>query len=215
MDTVWHSEDGREGFPIEIQCLHLNMLSLMSKLGGTKSYKTREDKMKERVLDVFWKKEIGLLADMDYDDTQRTNIFIAYYVYPDLLSRKDWQTAFESCLEKTWQEWGGLSSIAKDHPLYTPEYTGKDNQSYHRGDSWYWINDLAAICLHRNNPIAFEDKVKKILDASAGEILWSGAVGHAAEVSSSSHSTSDGCFAQAWSASMFIELVYEVFGVGK
>ncbi len=213
MDTVWHAEDGREGFPIEIQALHLNMLKIINGISGEKRFKVRENKMKQKVLEMFWKD--GVLADMSDNQIQRPNIFIAYYAYPELLSRRDWQSAFEHCLDKLWLDWGGLASIAKDSQLFSPEYTGKDNQSYHRGDSWYWINNLAALCLYRNNAIKFDRKIKSILRASTEEILWKGAIGHNAEVSSASHMTSDGCFAQAWSVAMFIELVLEVYGDEK
>ncbi|MBW2972294.1 hypothetical protein KY359_04630 [Candidatus Woesearchaeota archaeon] len=212
MDTVWNGEDGREGFCIEVQALHLNMLRLMHELSGEKKYKTSENRMKKKVVERFWNgKE---LADLAGDFTQRPNIFIAHYAYPDLLSRPEWQAAFDSCLGKVWLDWGGLASIDRGHRLFTPEYTGKDNQSYHRGDSWYWVNNLAALCMFRNNAIHFEEKIKRIVSASAEEIMWHGAVGHHAEISSASQLSSAGCLAQAWSDAMFIELVSEVYGHG-
>jgi hypothetical protein len=209
MDTDYQGHDGRKGACIEIQALHLNMLKLLHDLTGDKKHKTVETRFRKKVVDNFWNK--NELADMAGDFTQRPNIFIAYYAYPDLISRRDWQTAFESCLRKTWLDWGGLATIDKGHELFTDHYTGRDNQSYHRGDSWYWINNLAALCMFRNNQIKFERKIIKVIEASSKEILWNGAIGHPAEVSSASNLSSKGCFAQAWSAAMFIELITEVY----
>ncbi|MBN1544857.1 hypothetical protein JW898_05350 [Candidatus Woesearchaeota archaeon] len=209
MDTDCGGQDPRDGARIEVQALHLNMLRLMHELSGGKGYKTQEEKMRKAVLERFWNGSV--LADGAGDFAVRPNIFIAYYAYPDLLSRREWQTAFDSCLDRTWLDWGGLASIDRDHPLFRPDYSGMDNLSYHRGDSWYWLNNLAALCMFRNNAIHFEGKIKKVIEASSEEILWHGAVSHHAELSSASHLSSYGCLAQAWSASMFIELISEVY----
>jgi len=198
MDTDMDNQDPRDGARIEVQALHLNMLRLMSELSNEKKYKNRENKMKKAVIERFWNGET--LADGDGDFTARPNVFIAHYVYPDLLSRPEWQTCFENILKKLWLDWGGLASIDPKHRLFVPDYTGIDNKSYHRGDSWFWINNLAALCMFRNNPIYFEEKILKIIESSTKELLWHGAVGHAAEISSASHLSSKGCFAQAWSA---------------
>jgi glycogen debranching enzyme len=209
MDTDYNKADVRDGACIEIQCLHLNMLHLAHQLTGDAKYEKREKVMRSDVLDAFWNGDI--LADRAEEFILRPNIFIAYYVYPDLLSRSEWESAFRHALDSLWLDWGGLSSIDKRHPLFTAEYSGIDNRSYHRGDSWFWLNNLAAICLLRNNAIEFEDKIKMIINANCDEILWHGAVGHHAELSSASHLSAKGCFAQAWSAAMFIELIIEGF----
>ena len=210
MDTDPQGQDPRDGKRIEIQALHLNMLRLMYNISGEKKYKTKEDKMKKKVINSFWNGEN--IADGIGDNTIRPNIFIAYYAYPDLLPRREWQTCFEKTLEKIWLDWGGISSIDKDHSMFIQEYTGLDDKSYHRGDSWYWINNLAALCMFKNNPIKFDDKIQKIIKASSNEILWNGSVGDHAEISSASHLSSKGCFAQAWSTAMFIELIIETIG---
>jgi glycogen debranching enzyme len=209
MDTDYDGKDVRDGARIEVQAMHLNMLHLMHELSQDASYEKRERVMRSDVLESSWNGT--LLGDGAEDFTPRPNVFIAYYMYPDLLSRSDWQACFENVLESIWLEWGGLASIDRKNPLFTAEYTGIDNRSYHRGDSWFWLNNLAAICLYRNNAIKFEDRILKIIDACRDEILWHGAVGHHAELSSASHLSSKGCFAQAWSAAMFIELIMELY----
>jgi glycogen debranching enzyme len=209
MDTDYNNSDVRDGACIEIQALHLNMLHLAHRLSGDASYEKREKVMRSDVLASFW--DGRLLADRAEDFTLRPNIFIAYYVYPDLLSRSEWEAVFKNSLDALWLGWGGLSTIDIKHPLFTADYSGIGNKSYHRGDSWFWLNNLAAICLLRNNAIDFEEKIRKIMEAGSDEILWHGAVGHHAELGSASHLSAKGCFAQAWSAAMFIELVMEAY----
>jgi len=63
----------------------------------------------------------------------------------------------------------------------------------------------------RVSKMRFNDYINKILKASTNEILWSGAIGHHAEISSSAVMESQGCFMQAWSAAMYVEMVNELF----
>ncbi|MBD3354831.1 hypothetical protein GF361_02510 [Candidatus Woesearchaeota archaeon] len=207
MDTEWDS-DNREGFRIEIQALFLNMLKLAYKLTKDKKYMHQEKELKNKVKAKFWNGK--MLADGLGDFTVRPNVFIAAYIYPDLLTKTEWTSCFKNILPKLWLGWGGFSSIDKSHHLYCSDYTGESDQSYHRGDSWFWINNLAALVMVKTNKTHFKKYIKKILDASTEEILTSGALGHHAEVSSSSKLRSEGCLAQAWSDAMFIELIEEV-----
>lgn len=85
-----------------------------------------------------------------------------------------------------------------------------DNRSYHRGDSWFWINNLAAICMHRLDKKKYQQQIKFICEASMKDILFNGIPGHHAELSSASELRSEGCLSQAWSAATFIELVHEL-----
>jgi glycogen debranching enzyme len=94
--------------------------------------------------------------------------------------------------------------------LFVDHYTGRNNSSYHRGDSWFFINNIAAICMLRTDKVKFRKYIDSIVDAGAREILWSGAAGHAAEISDANHLSSQGCFSQAWSNATFIELMLEL-----
>jgi len=205
MDTVW-DDDIREGACIEIQALTLSMLKFWKKLTGKKH--PWEQELKERTRKAFWNKKY--LLDETGKKTIRPNLFIAAYVYPELLSEKEWRTCFETVLPKLWLKWGGLASIQKNHKLFTDKYTGATNQSYHRGDSWFWVNNLAAIVLYSFGKKKFEKHVKKILKASTTELLYLGATGHHAEVSSAKSLQGQGCLSQAWSNAMFIELLHEL-----
>ncbi len=214
MDTVW-ADDTREGARVEIQALRLNMYRLLAKLciktgdniGLAMASKLEKD-LRDKVRKEFWNGSI--LADGRGDWTIRPNIFIAYYAYPELLSGGEWSRCFRNSLPKLWQAWGGLSTIDTASPLYTDHHTGQDDKSYHRGDSWYWINNLAALCMSRVSKLRFRREIRKILDASTEEILWKGLIGHHAEISSAREMQSLGCQAQAWSAAMYIEMVEEL-----
>lgn len=206
MDTG--NDDVRSGARIEIQALTLAMLSFAYKLTKDEKYKEQEEKMTEHVRNNFWKGKV--LADGLGDFTIRPNIFIAYYVYPNLLTQNEWKTCFKNALDSLWLNWGGLSTIDKENNLYQSIHTGENNKSYHRGDSWYWINNLAAICMYKVDKNFFEEYISKIKEASTNEILWYGMLGHHAEISDSSKQRSKGCKCQAWSAKMYIELIDEL-----
>lgn len=214
MDTDF-GNDPRDGARIEIQTLTLLMIKTAKELCAYisdpdfKKYEKMEADMKESVRKYFFNN--NFLNDGYNDPTVRPNIFLAYYVYPELLKENEWILVFRKALDKLWLEWGGLSTIDKTSPLFCAEYTGMNDKSYHRGDSWYWINNLAAICLFRADKNLFQKYITKIMEASTEEILRMGALGCHAEVSSAKEQRSEGCISQAWSSAMYIELVNEMF----
>jgi len=207
MDTEWES-DTRDGFRIEIQALFLNMLKLAYKLTSDMKYFEMEHRVAMLVKEKLWNG--SWLADGLDDWTIRPNAFIAAYIYPDLLTKHEWVICFNSMLQKLWLNWGGLATIEKDSPLFCINHTGEIPQSYHRGDSWFWINNLAAIVLHRTDKKFFQGYIDKILSASQKEITTKGIIGQHAELSSSSRLKSEGCLAQAWSNAMFLEFLEEM-----
>jgi len=206
-------DDSRKGARVEVQALRLSMYSLMFHLTKNQKYKILENLLKTEVRQKFWNGE--MLADGLDDFTARPNIFIAAYAYPELLSDSEWESCFENALKCLWLDWGGLSTIDKNNKLYTETSTGEDKKSYHRGDSWFWINNLAALMLNKIdnkiNKSKFNENIKKIVDASTKEILWKGCIGCHAELSDAKQLSSKGCFNQAWSNAMYIEMVDEVF----
>ena len=207
MDTSWN-DDGREGACIEVQALQLAMYSFMYELGRDETYRKLEDSLMANVRQMFWNGRV--LADRLNDFTLRPNIFIAAYVYPGLLSKAEWSACFEAALESLWLGWGGLATIARGHPNFHGRYTGETNESYHRGDSWYWINNIAAIVMSKINKNKFKHYIEKIFAASANDILWEGAVGCGSELSSAKEQKAEGCLNQAWSNATYIELVEEL-----
>jgi hypothetical protein len=207
MDTN-SGNDSREGIRIEIQTLYLRLYSILYKLSKEKRYKIMEEKLKENVRKGFFTGKI--LKDGINDETIRPNIFLAYYYYPDLLTNKEWISIFDTSIPKIWDEWGGFSSIEKSSHLFQNNYTGEDNISYHRGDSWFFLNNLAAICLHRLDKNRYKKYITKILESSIKDTLWDGYMGFHSELSSSSQLKAEGCKAQSWSSAMFIELIKEL-----
>jgi glycogen debranching enzyme len=194
MDTEW-AYDNHSGFRIEIQALFLNMLSFAYKLTKKKKYKIQEEKMKELVKRIFFN---GVyLIDGFEDWTKRPNVFIAAYIYPGLLSKKEWIVCFKSILKDLWLPWGGLSTIDFENPLFCSKHTGEIPQSYHRGDSWFWLNNLAAIVLHRTDKKVFKNYISKIFKASSNKC---------SELSSASKLSEEGCLYQTWSEAMFVEM---------
>lgn len=199
---TWMDSLDRKGARIEAQALRLNTYNKANLFGY-------EKKLKEAVREKFWDGKI--LADGLNDKTIRTNIFLAAYVYPQLLTKKEWIACFENAIPKLWNGWGGLSSIDKTDPRYVDANTGELSDSYHNGDSWFFINNMAALLLYRLDSKKFKPYIDKILKASKDEILYMGMVGHHAEISSSKKLESWGCYSQAWSNALFIELVKELF----
>ncbi len=217
MDTTGGTDDCRSGARIEIQALVLAsirtylQLQRILKFGNGRMMKELKEKMTNKIRKEFFKE--GSLFDGIKNDTPdktiRPNVFLAAYAYEELFTRKEWKTIFNDALKKLWLEWGGLSTIDKRHPLYKSWHTGKDDRSYHRGDSWYFVNNIAAIVLNRIDPEEYNYYIKSITNASSNELLWSGINGHCAEISSASEQTSQGSLAQAWSAATLIELLHE------
>jgi len=202
MDTG--EDDFREGYRIEIQCLFLRMVTFLGEITEEKKYFQVKNELKRKIKQYFFHE---YLYDGKDDPTIRPNVFLAYYINPQLLTRKEWEVCFDIVMKKLWLDWGGVSTIQKDSPLFCPEYTGENNKSYHRGDSWYWVNNITAICLHKVNKVKFASYIKLIVNASTKDILWQGAFGSASEVSSASEQTASGCMNQAWSNATYLELI--------
>ena len=208
MDTDFGNDD-RKGSRIELQALRLNMYKLAFELTQNHKYKVLENTLKIKVRQKLWNGKI--LADGLNDSTIRPNLFIAAYIYPELLSVREWEICFENALKNLWLEWGGLSTIDKNNKLFTDYNTGENNKSYHRGDSWFYLNNLAAIQLNKINPKKFQKQIQKIISASTEDILWKNCIGCASELSSAKELTPTGCFNQAWSNAMYMELIDEIF----
>lgn len=204
---TWMDSIDRPGARIEVQALALAACKLAKLLKKPVEF---ESDFKECVKQAFL--EGGMLKDGANDSTVRPNLFIAAYVYPELLPKREWIKCFDAVLPKLWLDWGGLSTVDVSDSRFCSQHTGEKPKSYHNGDSWFWINNLAAIVLARADKSRYKNYIEHILKASTDEILYNGAIGHHAELSSAKEMKSQGCFAQAWSAAMYIELLDELFG---
>jgi len=212
MDTS-KDDDGRSGARIEIQALLLALVDAHALLCTITRHEVAEKRKIAWVVRENAKRFVSgdVLLDGLYDNgspdfTVRPNIFLAWYIAPDLFVQQEWEKFFSSALPKIWLPWGGVSSVAKDDWRFCPTYTGEDVASYHRGDSWYFINNIVAMALHSVNPAMFASTIQQIVAASEHDLLTLGYIGHCSEVSSASVQEAAGCHAQAWSASTLIEL---------
>jgi hypothetical protein len=214
MDTTGGTSDDRAGCRVEVQALALSQLRLCSELSRSldpdraEEWLSRELALRERVREVLFHDPV--LAD-GYNNgvvdlTVRPNVFLARYVYPDLLSADEWERALLTARERLWLDWGGLCTIPGDDALFCPQHTGSDDRSYHRGDSWYFLNNIAAIALLDTNE-RFASDAQRIADASLRDLLWAGAAGHSSEISSAKKPEALGCWSQAWSVATLIELL--------
>jgi len=208
-NETWMDSLGRSGVRIEIQALRSSIYQMLHSLTKQKIYKYLEEKLKNNIKEKLWNEKC--LYDGLNDTTIRPNVFIAYYIYPNLLTKKQWIKCFETILKALWLEWGGIATIDKNNPSFCNEHTGEIAKSYHNGDSWFWINNLAALVLYKLDKNKFRRYINKILKASTNEILWKGAISQHSELSSASNLKSQGCLMQAWSNAMYIELVSEMF----
>ncbi len=205
---TWMDTIPREGKRIEIQALRLVMFKLVARLTGDGFYQEIEERMKRKVRETFW--DGSLLHDSPDDAAVRPNVFIAAYLYPGLLSQDEWEACFDNLIPRLWLDWGGFSTIDKDDPKFCGEHSGEEPVSYHNGDSWFWINNMAALVLHRTNSRKYKTYIEQIKRASTEEILSKGLIGHHAELSSAKELRGQGCLCQAWSSAIYIELMQEL-----
>ena len=215
---TWMDSLKRDGARIELQAMKLNMYKTLRLLAREKSekdfYEKLESEMKSKVRKAFFDGEN--LYDGYYpkrsqlEKVIRPNIFIAAYIYPELLSKKEWIKCINNALDKLWLPWGGVSTLDKTDVNFCDWHTGEDSRSYHQGDSWFYLNNLTAIVLYRIDKRRFKNYIKKIMEASREEILFMGAVGCHGEVSSASELRSEGCVNQAWSNALYIEAKREI-----
>jgi glycogen debranching enzyme len=221
MDAIYQDDD-RHGARIEIQALTLCVYQLLVylekksrklplKLLGLTSWQKKEQLYAERVKERFFHrgKLFDGIVDGQEDTTSRPNIFLVHYLYPQLLSNEEWIAVFDDALGHLWLPWGGLASIEQKDPLFMHSYSGADDKSYHRGDSWYWINAIAALSLLRVDKKKYGKKISSIVEASLKDMLFMGAIGHASELSSARQMEWGGTYAQAWSAALLLEFLLE------
>jgi len=217
-EKTWMDSLERPGACVEIQAQRLAMYDLARRLTDDPEKKEYYSQLKDG-LEIIARKtffDTQNLADRfdveknKHDFTCRPNLFLAAYIYPDLLEKSEWRVVFENALAKLWLDWGGLATIDKNDPRFCPQSTGENAKSYHNGDSWFWINNIAAIAMRRIAGGYFKHYIEKIFVASRHDILWGGALGCASEISSAQSFDPAGCPNQAWSNATFLELCREL-----
>lgn len=209
---TWMDTQNREGARIEVQALFLSMLSLLkllsNKFEDKEEYNRTQEKevlIKNKVRSAFFRN--GYLYDGANDPVIRPNIFLAFYFYPELLAKSEWINVFDNVLDFLWLDWGGISTLDKRNIDFLDKHTGVDDKSYHNGDSWFYLNNLAALVLNALDNKRYKKYIDKIIQSSTNEILDSGIFGYHAELSSAALFESNGCLAQAWSSALYLELI--------
>ncbi|MEM4772848.1 MAG: hypothetical protein QW648_02465, partial [Nanoarchaeales archaeon] len=80
-------------------------------------------------------------------------------------------------------------------------------KSMHRGDSWIYLNHIAAICMYNLNKEKYAHYINKILFSS---IEYLKDIGTLPELSSAKERDVSGAISQLWSLSTFVELLKEL-----
>lgn len=207
-NETWMDSIERSGQRIEIQAGRLKIYNALYKLTQNDQYKILEEELKNKVLSKFY--EGGILVDSPSDKTIRPNGFITAYLYPELLTCEQWEECFDKLLEKLYLKWGGISTVDTTCGAFVGNDSGENSASYHNGNSWYWLNNLVALVLYKNNAHKYSEYINAIMEANTRDILYEGIAGHHSEISSADHCTSSGCNAQLWSAAMYLEVFDEM-----
>jgi hypothetical protein len=199
---TWMDSLDRSGARIEMQAGRLALYKLLYSETDNDQYKILIDELVRKTLDRFYHDE--KLLDSPESKTIRPNVFLACYLYPDLLTRDQWEKCFDAILPELYLEWGGIASVSTNDTKFITADSGESSPSYHNGDSWYFMNNIVATVLYRINPVRYSNFINEIMEASTREILYMGSVGHHAEISSASVQGSLGCEAQLWSSAMYL-----------
>ncbi len=208
---TWMDSLNRDGYCVEIQALMAVALDFAFNISEDEKYKEYLNLLLSSVRRMLFKEVLLDRLSLDYspDLTVRPNIFLAYYYYSDLLSNNLWEKTFDNALKSLWLSWGGLSTVQND--VAVPLDSGENPKSYHNGNSWFFINNIAAISMIKVNKEKYTYYINKIVDASVDDLLFSGAVGSSSENSSNSVRTSSGCPVQLWSNSTLLELLHTLY----
>ncbi|MCK5085755.1 hypothetical protein KAK05_03525, partial [Candidatus Parcubacteria bacterium] len=207
-NETWMDSLEREPHCIEVQAGRYNIYNLLHKFTGNDQYKIIKEDLKNTIIEKFYQND--MLKDCVNDDMIRPNIFITAYLMPELLDMRSWEKCFDKILPKLYLDWGGLSSVDITSDRFISEDTGENSASYHNGNSWYWINNLTALVLYKNNAHKYSTYINSIMEASTKEILYKGISGHHSEISSANKQTSAGCEAQLWSSALYLEIFDEI-----
>ncbi len=178
---------------IEIDALYLNALEKFSHL--KKEYLILKNTITQN------------LKEKIKNNPEDINLIFVYLYTPKLFTSKEWKKFFQKLLNNNFLNWGGLSSIPKDHPQFIPEDDGELAKAYHHGDSWYYLNNLAVFCLKKIDEKSFQKEIQKIIYSSLTDLFLDGALGWSSEISSAKERKSEGSLVQLWSISSLILLL--------
>ncbi|MFP4401617.1 MAG: amylo-alpha-1,6-glucosidase [Candidatus Nanoarchaeia archaeon] len=207
-------------YPLGMQVAMLNTISALAILSRLVEDSIRceecldfEQYFKNHIREIYMRK--NHLFDEPESEVVTSDVFLAYYTYPDLCSENEWITIFKNTLNHTYMSWGGITSLSKYDSRFCDTYSGSDDESYHQGDSWYFMNAIAAISLSHCNSNKFKDEINTIIQNTTHQLLFQGTLGHIAEVSSAKKLETKGCSAQMWSLACYIEMLSNFYKLNK
>lgn len=200
----WMDSIGRVGYPVETQALYCKIIQLAHFLTGDDYYAKKRFDLINNIRTCYFTD--GYLHDRLYDETIRPNVFLAAMFEPDILSDDEWEMCFDKVLPPLWLDWGGLSSVDMQHECFCDISAGEFDTSYHNGDSWFFVNNIAALVMQNVNAKKYRKYIDGILDASTEEILWHNYAGQPGEISSARALESWGCGLQGFSSAAYVYL---------
>ncbi len=216
-NATWMDTVGRTGYRIEIQAMYALVLQLLAELTTDTDESQRwHHEWQESLTNIRHRYFVdnylvdGFEENQDIDLRKRPNVFLAYLIQPDLLDQAQWESCFELVTAACATTWGGLTSLEREDPAFQHVSTGQDNRSYHNGDSWFFVNNLAALAMWRCNREKFSVQIEEIITSSTSEVLWQNILGCAGEIASASDGTSWGCGVQGFSGGAFIAALSEI-----
>jgi glycogen debranching enzyme len=205
---TWMDSLSRSGKRIEIQSLMLIILETMKFISKDTIYISFQNQLRRQIKKDFFNN--GFLYDDPVEKEIRPNVFLAYYYDNSFLKSNDWKKVFLNSTKKLWAKWGGLATLDTQSQKFRPNHSGEVADSYHNGDSWFFVNLIAATTMNRLDNKFFKKYIEKILNASTSVCLSQGTLGCLPEVSSFNELKSQGSPLQAWSLATYIELVEEL-----
>jgi glycogen debranching enzyme len=204
-NETWMDTLNRE-YPIEIQFLMANLYDNLYKYNKNEEYKEKLDKIKFSIR-RYYLSDYSLYDDLK-DKKIRCNIFLSYYYYPEMFSNYEWEKIFDYSMNHLYLFWGGFSSLSKLDKDFIGEsnednYFKNEGKSMHNGDSWIYINNIAAISLYKVNKEKYEKIIENILNSDNEFIKM---IGTLPERSSANEMKIAGAIHQLWSLATYIEL---------
>jgi hypothetical protein len=208
-----------ESFPLNIQVLFLGFSSSMAFLGKISGLEDTDENV-TKFLDFEELLRLKIRSSYVQSGVLYSNlgcnkitydVFSSYYFYPDLFSSSEWEEIFDRSLMVLRNDWHGISSLSSEHEHFVDEHSGHNGKSRYLGDSFFYMNNLAAICMDNLNHNKYKGVISKILSSSTNDVLECGTIGFSSELSSSTEKRSEGNLAQLTSSTSYIELVDKLF----
>ena len=189
MDTLERKE------ALEIYALYLKTLRNLAKLDNF--YKEKANfyfnLLKNKVNEIF-----------------DVNLIFVYLLIPDLFEKKEWLDLFDKLIKNFYLLWGGISSKKINEENFYQNHTGENPLSYHCGDSWYYLNNLLALCLFLLDRKKYNEIISKIILSSLEDLLKDGVLGYSSELSSAQIRKSEGSLIQTWSIASLLFLLFRL-----